>query len=313
MEGKRGSQGGRVQEQAGEEIERSKPISFYFEGRKITGYQGDTVASALYASGLRTFTRSFKYHRSRGLFCVSGKCANCMMNVDGRPNVRACVEPVNEGTKVRHQNAWPSLDHDAYSSIERLSRFMPVGFYYKTFINFPWEWKRVHGPIRKVAGLGSLDDELAAWKESSNSGGPHSHAEAKPAFDQEYMHADVAVVGGGPAGMVAAREASRLGAKVVLIDDQVSLGGHLRYSDDAVALDATAGESAPSGWKAYELAQDLARSVSQIDRITIINNATTFGLYESNLLGIVQGTRKIRLRAKAQPSKVISISVTRPT
>jgi sarcosine oxidase subunit alpha len=166
----------------------------------FSGYEGDTVASALYASGLRIFTRSIKYHRARGLFCVSGRCANCMVNVDGKPNVRACVEPIREGTTVKHQNAWPSLDHDLYSSIEMLEGFMPVGYHYKTFINFPWEWERVRGSMRKVAGLGSLDDELAEWKrDSSDPSGQHPPVDAE-AFDQEFMHADVAVVGGGQGG-----------------------------------------------------------------------------------------------------------------
>ena len=289
---------GRIERRAGEEIDRSRPVTFHFEGKSFSGYEGDTVASALYASGLRTFTRSIKYHRARGLFCVSGRCANCMVNVDGKPNVRACVEPIREGTTVKHQNAWPSLDHDLYSSIEMLDGFMPVGYRYKTFINFPWEWERVRGGMRKVAGLGSLDYELAGWKrDSGDPGDQHPPVDAE-AFDQEFMHADVAVVGGGPAGMFAALEAGRLGARVVLVDDQPSLGGHLRYDDGEVMLEAATGESRYSGRKASELADELSHAVSQKDRLTVISDATVFGLYESNLLGLTQGNRLIKLRAK---------------
>jgi sarcosine oxidase, subunit alpha len=291
---------GRVERRAGEEIDRSRPVAFDFEGKRFSGYEGDTLASALYASGLRIFTRSSRYHRARGLFCVSGRCANCMVNVNGRPNVRACVEPVREGTVVKHQNAWPSLDHDVYSSIERMGRFMPVGFHYKTFINFPWEWRRVRGSMRKLAGLGSLDDELADWKtmgESGDQSGPRPRTDAN-AFDQEFMHADVAVVGGGPAGIFAALEAGRLGARVVLVDDQASLGGHLRYDDAEVRLEASTGESRYSGRRASQLAEELSDAVSKREGLTVVSGATVFGLYESNLLGLVRGNRLIKLRAK---------------
>ena len=89
-------------------------VTFTFEGKRVEGVEGDTVASALYASGVRTFTRSFKYHRPRGLLCVSGSCPNCLMNVDGVPSVRTCTEPLRERMAVRHQNAWPSLKHDIH-------------------------------------------------------------------------------------------------------------------------------------------------------------------------------------------------------
>src|SRR5438132_10871854 len=111
-----------------------RPITFWFDGRPIAAYEGDSVAAALYASGVRIFSRSFKYHRPRGLLCCAGRCPNCLMNVDGSPNVRACVTPVREGLRVRHQNAWPSLERDALASIGLVERFLPVGFYYKTFI-----------------------------------------------------------------------------------------------------------------------------------------------------------------------------------
>ena len=140
----------------------------------MTAFEGDTVASALYASGVSIFSRSFKYHRPRGLLCVSGQCPNCMMNVGGEPNVRACMTKVEDGMKVHRQNAWPSADRDIYSLIERIDRFMPVGFYYKTFINSPIEWKRVEGRIRNIAGVGSLEEELSkclarsrSWEEAS--------------------------------------------------------------------------------------------------------------------------------------------------
>ena len=90
----------RLPEQPGERIHRHKLISFTFDGKKVEAYEGDTVGSALYAAGQRTFSRSFKYHRRRGLLCCAGQCPNCIVAVDGAPGARACVEPVREGGTV---------------------------------------------------------------------------------------------------------------------------------------------------------------------------------------------------------------------
>jgi len=286
----------RVGQANGQLVDRSKPVTFYFEGKPVHGYEGDTIASALYASGIRVFTRSFKYHRPRGLLCVSGRCPNCMMNVDGSPNVRTCIEPAREGARVKHQNAWPSLNHDVFSAVEKLGAFMPVGFYYKTFINFPWKWNTIKGAIRRITGLGSIDEELASWKDEE-SRGSGKHGEAGEGFARDYLHTDVAVVGGGPAGLVAAREASKLGASVVLVDNQASLGGHLRYGDEVVNLGDEEGESELTGLSEKSAAMKLAQSVLQDGKIKVLTDSTAFGLYEGNLLGIVQGSKTIEIRA----------------
>src|SRR3990170_3670623 len=109
--------GNRLPPRPGEAIDRSRGLAFSCNGRAVHAYAGDTIASALYASGVTIFSRSFKYHRPRGLLCVAGRCPNCLMNVDGQPNVRSCVTPVRDGMKVRHQNAWPSLETDALSVV----------------------------------------------------------------------------------------------------------------------------------------------------------------------------------------------------
>ena len=99
----------------GDRIDCSREIKFSYNGRWYQGYKGDTVASALFAAGKRIFSRSFKYHRPRGLTCVSGQCPNCLMTVDGVPNVRSCIQPLSQGMQVEHQNAWPSLEHDIFT------------------------------------------------------------------------------------------------------------------------------------------------------------------------------------------------------
>ena len=256
-------------------IDRSRPVTFQYNGRTIRGYQGDTLATALYASGVRIFNRSFKYHRPRGLLCVSGRCPNCMMNVDGTPNVRACTRAATSGAEIRHQNAWPSLEHDALSIFEKFDRLMPVGFYYKTLIKPKASWHLAEPIIRKIAGLGAVDTGSVS--------------------DNDYEHvnsfADVTVVGGGPAGCSAALAAAEQGLRVTLIDDQPALGGHLRWETRAPFHD---GEYA--GLPGFQVADKLSEAVNNAPNLTVLSGATAFGLYEGKLLGVHQGRELVKLR-----------------
>ena len=258
----------------------SKRVSFTFGGKTLQGVEGDTVASALYASGVRTFTRSFKYHRPRGLLCVSGSCPNCLMNVDGVPNIRTCTEPLHAGMEVRHQNAWPSLKHDFLSIFDRLDKLLPVGFYYKLFIRPRFMWRMVSPWIRRFAGLGKLDVD--------NPPGNH--------YEHVHQHADVAVVGGGPAGLSAAAEAGRAGLRVTLVDDQPALGGHLRHDSSFYNDLPSTTEQHPQG---FEVAAGLTQTLNDLPNVRVLTHASAFGLYEGNLLGILQGNRVIKLRANS--------------
>ena len=258
-------------------IDRTRMVAFEFDGWPVKANEGDTIGSALHGAGVKTVSRSFKYHRARGLLCVAGRCANCMVTVDGVPNVRACTVPARSGMQVRSQNAWPSLDNDFLSILDRLDRLMPVGFYYKTFHRPRLLWKLASPIIRRVAGLGRVDPDAVS----------DTH------YRHENMHADVAVVGGGPAGMSAALSAACSGSRVVLIDDQPSLGGHLRFDvrthSDLPDMPRSAG---------YEVASQLSRSVDAAEGIEVLSGATAFGLYEGNLLGVLCNDRIVRLRAR---------------
>lgn len=243
--------------------------TFAFDGRPIEVQPGDTVASALYRAGRRVFTRSFKYHRPRGLLCAAGRCPNCMVNVDGVPNVRACMTPAAEGMIVKHQNAWPSLETDVLSLSQHFDFLMPAGWYYKVFRSRAM-WHMVESPIRAVAGLGEAPgvDDIT---------GEYEHA---------WWHADVAVVGGGPSGMTAALDHASRGASVVLIDDQPSLGGHARYQTPAADV---------TGLR--------ERLLGEAD-VRVLSRSYCFGLFEGNLLGVLQpnphgkvNERLIHLRA----------------
>jgi sarcosine oxidase subunit alpha len=201
----------RLPAQPNERIDRSRPVRFFFDGRTIEGFEGDTIGSALFASGRRVFSRSFKYHRRRGLLCCSGGCPNCMMRVDGVPNVRVCTEPVREGAEVRAQNVVGSLERDLLAAVDHFGGpFTPVGFYYRTMIRPRSLWPLYETFLRHVAGLGRLD----------------KHAGRSRRFDTEHRRAEVLVIGGGRSGREAARSAAAAGRQVVLVDERAAPGAN---------------------------------------------------------------------------------------
>ena len=176
--------------------------SIDFDGKRVPLEEGDTVASALYRSGVRTFTRSLKYHRRRGLYCLTGDCPNCLMTVDGEPGVRACTAEACDGQKVRRESGWPSTERDMLAVTDRLHRFIPVGFYYKTFIRPRFAWELAERVIRSATGVGTLPVNRAP--------------RVKPS---RHVHTDVLVIGGGVAGLAAAKVAAARGEHVLLVDE----------------------------------------------------------------------------------------------
>jgi sarcosine oxidase subunit alpha len=249
---------------AGLLAEGGAPVTFTFDGRPVAAIEGQSIAAALYAAGVRVFSRSFKYHRPRGLFCVSGDCPNCLMHVDGRPNVRTCLEPVRVGMVVRHQNAWPSLGFDCLRILDRLGWLLPAGFVHKHLYRPRWLWPVWRFLLRRGAGLGRIDvDEV-----------PDSEGQVA------HLHPDVCVIGGGPAGLAAARAAADAGVSVLLLERLPRLGGHLLYERDQQ------GALAP-----------LVAAVREAPGLAVRTGATAFGLYEGNLVAAVQGNTLLKVRA----------------
>ena len=258
-------------------IDRGTAVEFRFDGKKVTACQGDTVASALHASGVTILSRGFKYHRPRGLLCCAGRCPNCLVNVDGVPNVRACIQPVEPGMRVRCQNAWPSLKWDFLSVLDRLGWLMPVGFYYKALHRPKLLWNLARGVIRRVGGLGKIDINDVP----------------ETTYQHKNYHADVAVIGGGPAGISAGLAAVEQGASVTLVDDQPRLGGHLRFNPREFA--DVAGFQGAAG---IEIADRLAKAALDTAGLRVMSGATVFASYQDNLLGILSGQDLVKLRAK---------------
>lgn len=265
-------------------------ITITYENREIPARTGQTIAGAMYEAGVRIFSRSFKYHRPRGLLCAAGRCPNCMVNVNGEPNVRACMTPVEEGQEVKGQNAWPSVERDALSAIELFDAFMPVGFYYKSMIRPRALWPAYESVIRRIAGLGKIDIDTVP-----------DHT-----YEKEYRHTDVIVIGGGPAGLAAALEAARTGAGVILVDDQQALGGHLRTTmrpqyegeREDTETDSPVVDNQFQDLTGPEIARALADEVRAHPDIEVFLKATVFGYYEDALVGIIQGTRMIQARTQ---------------
>ena len=203
---------------SGGQIDRSKTLSFLFNGKRYQGHEGDTLASALLANGVKLVGRSFKYHRPRGIMTAGPEEPNALVQIGegahSEPNLRATELPLTDGLIARSQNCWPSVNFDLYAVNNLFSRILPAGFYYKTFMSPASLWMTYERYIRRAAGMGE---------------GP-----VKPdpdVYDRHFGHCDVLVVGGGPAGLAAALAAGRSGARVILAEDRALLGGALRLQN----------------------------------------------------------------------------------
>jgi sarcosine oxidase, subunit alpha len=191
----------------GEWINRQQRIDFTFEGRRYWGYEGDTVSSALWASGQRILGRSFKYHRPRGILSMADRDINALMQDGQKLNVRGDVTPLTPGMRLEAVNTFGGVESDRASVINFFSAFLPVGFYYKAFHNkklFPF-WERT---IRNISGLGKLDANT-----------PHIRTPKRDDF------CDVLVIGAGVSGISAALAAAESGAEVVVVDENAQIGG----------------------------------------------------------------------------------------
>jgi len=206
----------------GGRIDRARPVDFTFDGKRYQGYDGDTLASALLANGVRLVGRSFKYHRPRGIFSAGVEEPNALVQLGSgartEPNLQATRIELFDGLSAASQNRWPCLHFDVGAVNSAFKGLIPSGFYYKTFMWPAKLWKAYEHVIRNAAGMGK----------SPTVPDPDSYA-------HRYAHCDVLVAGGGPAGLMAALAAGRTGARVILADDGPELGGALLATRHEIA------------------------------------------------------------------------------
>ena len=250
-------------------IDRERPLHFQFDGQACQGFAGDSIASALLGSGRWLLSRSFKYHRPRGPLSMAGQDANTLVQLPDEPNVLADLEAARDGQVVEGQNFNGSLTHDRDAYLGKFSRFMPVGFYYRSFYKPKGMWKVWEPLIRKKAGLGVLDLGFRPQY-----------------YDKAYLFVDLAVIGAGPAGLRAALDAANAGAKVLLIEQQPVLGGSLTYARFDIA-----------GTRATSLRQELLAAVEGHPNIQVLLDATCNGWFTDNYLPVIQHKRLYKVRA----------------
>jgi sarcosine oxidase, subunit alpha len=246
-------------------IERSRRLTFDFDGRTFEGCGGDTLASALLANGVHLIGRSFKYHRPRGILTAGSSEPNALVGVwrDAArytPNLRATQVELYDGLQAESQNRSPSLAFDLGAINGLMSPFIPAGFYYKTFMWPRRFWKSVYEPmIRARAGLGR----------APQAADPDRYA-------SRFAHCDVLVIGAGPAGLAAARAAAEDGARVLLCDEQPQFGGSLLEDPTAII----------EGRPAADWLRDTLVLLGQNPRVTLLTRSTAFGYFPHNLIGI---------------------------
>jgi sarcosine oxidase subunit alpha len=253
---------------SGGRIDRSRSLSFTFDGKRLQGCAGDTLASALIANDIHLVGRSFKYHRPRGILTAGAEEPNALVTVDrggGRitPNLRATQVTLYDGLVARSQNRWPSLSVDIGAVNDKLpAGLFAAGFYYKTFMGPGRAWERVFEPlIRRAAGLGK----------APKSADPDH-------YSHRYAHCDVLVVGAGAAGLAAAEAAASCGARVVLCDEQDEAGGWL-LSERSARID----ERPATLW-----GEEMAARLGTMPNVRILTRTQAFGYYAQNFLGLAQ-------------------------
>jgi sarcosine oxidase subunit alpha len=245
-------------------VDRARPIAFRFNGRSLAGFAGDTLASALLANRIGVVARSFKYHRPRGVMTAGAEEPNALVQLGegdrSEPNARATQVTLVEGLSASSQNCWPSVDFDLAATANLLGSLIPAGFYYKTFIWPRGGWLFYEQLIRRAAGMGrapTLPDP--------------------DRYDHRYVHCDILIVGGGPAGLTAALAASATGADTVIVDENPVLGGTLLYVGSVI-------DRAPAAdWLA-----EIERTLADRSNVSILRAATAFGYYDHNLIGVVE-------------------------
>ncbi len=245
-------------------LDRSKPLRFSFDGERYSGFQGDTLASALLANGVTLLGRSFKYHRPRGVMSIGSEESNALAELRTgarrEPNTRMTQIELFQGLEAQSQNRWPSLSLDLLSINGLVAPFLAAGFYYKTFMRPRGFWEKYEYFIRRAAGLGRASGEADPDR-----------------YERVHRHCDILVIGAGAAGLAAAKSAMQAGARVVILDEREAPGGWLRFDRNLI-------EGAP----ATVWLDETVAALRAADNVTFLTRTTAFGYYDHNLITAVE-------------------------
>jgi heterotetrameric sarcosine oxidase alpha subunit len=246
-------------------IERSRRLSFTFDGKSYSGFEGDTLASALVANDVRLVGRSFKYHRPRGLLGAGSEEPNGLVTLrsgaHAEPNTRSTTAWLYDGLEATSQNRWPSLKYDFLSINQLFSPIFVAGFYYKTFMWPATMWEKLYEPlIRRAAGLGAL------------SGLPDPDR-----YDKNHAFCDVLVIGGGPAGLAAALTAGRAGLRVILANEDALFGGRLLSERREI-----------DGVDANDWARTIVAELESLPNVTLLPHTLVFGVFDGKEYGALE-------------------------
>jgi sarcosine oxidase subunit alpha len=245
----------RLPAQDGEVLDRSRSFTFSWNGQPIQAYGGDTVLSALTAADFRVISRSFKYHRPRGPLTADQHDPNCFVTVDGEPNMPAGHVLATPGMVVKAQNAWPNLKYDVGAANQLIGRFLTAGFYYKTFMRpraLRTSYQRV---LRKFSPGGALPSPT-----------PDEY------YEKRFIFHDVVVAGAGPAGLAAAIAAAEQGARVLVVEEEHQVGGHLRWGST----------------HERKVLADLRRRVEELPNLQVLTNSVLLGRYDHNWVAVYE-------------------------
>src|SRR5690242_2988824 len=246
-------------------IDRTRTLSFTFDGEELAGHPGDTLASALLANGVRLVGRSFKYHRPRGILSAGSEEPNALVELRQgarrEPNTRATTIELYDGLDATSQNRWPSLKLDLLAVNQLFAPIFGAGFYYKTFMWPAAFWEKVYEPaIRRAAGLGRASLESDPDR-----------------YDKAHAFCDLLVIGGGPAGLAAALAAGRAGARVILCDEDFLLGGRLNGDRHQIG-----------GQDGALWARQTSIELESLPEVRVMTRTTVFGAFDGNTFGALE-------------------------
>lgn len=263
-------------------LNKTKELSFTFNGSQYNGYEGDTLASALLANGQRLVGRSFKYHRPRGIFSAGPEEPNALVELRSgalrEPNTRATVTELYDGLDAASQNHRGSLKFDLMVVNDFLSPFLSAGFYYKTFMWPKAFWEKFYEPIiRSSAGLGAL------------SGQPDPDV-----YDKGFLHTDLLIIGAGPAGLWAALKAGRSGARIIIADEDFLPGGRLNAETHAI-------EDQPGAQWAAQVVSEL----TSMPNVRLMTRTTIYGAFDHGVYGALERKTDHLAHSDSKPRQVL--------